>query len=147
MHLDFLPACTCVCLLPKGASRGWWISWNWSYWQLLAATWVLGIKLEPYKGAATALNRVIFPAHKKISASLSRKRICEIPSFYFVNYVWKHKVEKNSLGLAIHMNPLWQHKPYTISTGIQNLQQGGHGDTQLQSQHWGHRGRHLWDGG
>lgn len=50
MHTRVLPVCImpvhCKCAVAMEARRGHWIPWNWSYWWLLAAMWVLGI--EPW---------------------------------------------------------------------------------------------------
>ena len=53
--------CLCVCallacLVPAEARRKCWITWNWSYRQLWAATCMLGIRPSSFERVASALN-------------------------------------------------------------------------------------------
>ena len=56
LHICMHTVCVCVCLVLTEARKGYQISWNWSYRQVWAAIWVLGIEPKSSRKAGSALN-------------------------------------------------------------------------------------------
>lgn len=51
-----------VCPVPVETSRGFWVSWSWSYRQLWVSMWVLGFEPRASGRAASTLNSAVFLA-------------------------------------------------------------------------------------